>query len=42
MNALALMEDVNTIVPIQLVVTIAHVMEVILLMKMVTVAYVRD
>ena len=42
MNALTLMEDVNTIVPIQLVATIAHVMAVILLIKMVTVACVRD
>ena len=42
MNVLILMEDVNTIVPIQLVVTIAHALPVILLMKMVTIAYVRD
>ena len=41
MNALILMENVNTIVPIQLVATIAHVMLVILLIRMVTVAHVR-
>ena len=41
MNALFLMEDVSTIVPIQLAATIVHVLIVILLMTMVTVAHVR-
>ena len=41
MNAQILMEDVNTIVLIQLVPTIAHVLLVILLMTMITVAHVR-
>ena len=35
------MEDVNTIVPIQLAATIAHVLLVIILMTMITVAQVR-
>ena len=42
MNALFPMEDVNTIVPIQLAATIAHVLLVVLLMMtMITVANVR-
>ena len=42
MNALLPKEDVSTIVPIQLAVTIAHVLMVILLMMtMITVAHVR-
>ena len=42
MNALIPMEDVSIIVPIQLAVTIAHVLLVILLMMtMITVAHVR-
>ena len=43
MNALVPMEDVSTIVPIQLAATIAHVLLVILLtMTMITVAHVRS
>ena len=41
MNALIPMEDVNTIVPMQLAATIVHVLIVILLMTMITVAHVR-
>ena len=41
MNALLPMEDASTIVPIQLAVTIAHVLIGILLMTMITVAHVR-
>ena len=41
MNALLPMEDVSTIVPIQLAATIAHVLMAILLMTMITVAHVR-
>ena len=41
MNALLPMEDVSTIVPIQLVATIAHVLTGILLTTMITVAHVR-
>ena len=40
MNALVLMEDVNTIALIQLVATIAHVMLAILWMTMITAAHV--
>ena len=41
MNALIPMEDVNTIVPMQLAAIIVHVLIVILLMTMITVAHVR-
>ena len=41
MSVLILMEGVNTIVPIQLVATIVHVLLVILLMKIVTDAQVK-
>ena len=41
MNALFPMEDVSTIVQIQLAATIAHVLLVILLMTMITNVYVR-
>ena len=41
MNVLLPMEDVSTIVPIQLAATIAYVLMVILLMTMITVAHVR-
>ena len=41
MNAIILMKDVSTIVPIQLAATIVHVLMVILLMTMVTTVHVR-